>query len=63
MLVQDLPSTTLFVSVSEESLLEDLRSAVIASFETALDLGLSPSDAIATVLEWAAQECARLRGQ
>jgi hypothetical protein len=62
MLIQELPSTTSFVSVSEESSLEDLRSAVIASFEAALDRGLAPSDALATILEWAAQECARLRG-
>jgi hypothetical protein len=61
MLVQETPLRIPIVSVSEESSLEDLKSAVIASFATAIDRGLSPSDAMATILEWAAQECARLQ--
>jgi hypothetical protein len=62
MLVQETLSRMTIVSMSEEGSLEDLRSAVIASFEAALDRGLSPSDALATILEWAAQECGRLQG-
>ncbi len=36
------------------------RSALIACFEEAIERGLSPNAAIAVVLEWAADECARL---
>jgi hypothetical protein len=37
-----------------------LKSAVIADFEAAIERGLSPQSAIAAILDWAAEECARL---
>ena len=39
---------------------EKQKIALIASFETAIDHGLSPQLAIAAILEWVADECARL---
>jgi hypothetical protein len=49
----------LFSAPSEECAGE-LKSALIAAFETAIDQGLTPQIAIATVLEWVSEECARL---
>ena len=46
---------------SDEDSTEELKSALIASFETAIDRGLSPQMAIATVLEWVSEECGRLQ--
>ncbi len=46
--------------VEEQKGIEPLRSALIVSFETALDQGVPPQIALATVMEWVAEECARL---
>ena len=40
---------------------EDLKSRLIASYESAVHNGLSPCNALAVMLEWVAEECARIR--
>ena len=59
MLIQGLFSD--FARPSDEECAGELKSALIAAFETAIDQGLPPQMAIATVLEWVSEECARLR--
>jgi hypothetical protein len=49
-----------FACPSDEECTGELKSALIAAFETAIDQGLAPHLAIATVLEWVSEECARL---
>ena len=61
MLALDIPVTKSFADLSREKSAEDLKSVVIASFEKAIDQGLPPYNALAVVLEWAAEESARLR--
>ena len=58
MLIQGLLSD--FARPSDEECTGELKSALTAAFETAIDQGLSPQIAIATVLEWVSEECARL---
>ena len=58
MLIQGLFSD--FARPSDEGCTGELKSSLIAAFETAIDQGLSPQIAIATVLEWVSEECARL---
>jgi hypothetical protein len=58
MLIQGLFSD--FARSSDEECTGQLKSALIAAFETAIDQGLPPQNAIATVLEWVSEECARL---
>jgi hypothetical protein len=60
MLIQDLFSNNAFACVSDDKCAEELKSALIASFETAVDHGLPPQMALAAVLEWVSEECARL---
>ena len=50
-----------FACFSDDESTEELKSGLIASFETAINRGLPPQLAIATVLEWVAEECARLQ--
>ena len=50
-----------FAFPSDDDFSEELRSGLIASFEAAINRGLPPQLAIATVLEWVSGECARLR--
>ena len=59
MLIQELFST--FARPSDDDLSEELKSGLIASFETVINRGLSRQMAIATVLEWVSEECARLQ--
>ncbi len=58
MLIEEILPTTLSEALSRESDL--LKSALIVCFEEAVERGLPPHVAIATILEWAAGECARL---
>jgi hypothetical protein len=46
--------------LEEEDCSEELISGLIENFEEAIERGLPPSRAIAAIIEWAAQECARL---
>ena len=46
-----------FARPSDEECVEGLKNALIANFETAIDHGLPPQTAIATVLEWVSDEC------
>jgi len=39
---------------------EELKSRLIASYERAVDAGLMPCRALAVMLEWVAEECARI---
>jgi hypothetical protein len=59
MLIQGLFSS--FARPSDEECTKDLKNVLIASFETAIDRGLPPQMAIATVLEWVSEECTRLQ--
>ena len=59
MLIQGLFSNIGFPSEMECT--EELKSGLITSFETAINRGLPPQQAIATVLEWVSEECARLQ--
>ncbi len=58
MLIQGLFSA--FAHPSDEECTGELKSALIAAFERAIDQELPPQIAIATVLEWVSEECARL---
>ena len=66
MLAQKIALQTVFVDLSDEKRgeelkgIEELRSALIASFEAAIDRGVAPHLAMATVVEFAASEIARL---
>ncbi len=66
MLAQEIAFQTVFVDLSDEKRveelkgIEELRSALIASFEAAIDRGVPPSLAMAAVVEFAASEIARL---
>ena len=40
-----------------------LRSALIASYELALARGLAPTSALAIILTWSAEECARVHAE
>lgn len=40
--------------------IEELKSRLIASYERAVDAGLMPCRAMAVMLEWVAEECARI---
>jgi hypothetical protein len=40
---------------------EELKSCLIASYERAVHNGLSPCSALAVMLEWVSEECARIR--
>ena len=59
MLIQGLFSN--FARPSNGKSTEELKKVLIASFETAVDRGLPPQMAIATVLEWVSEECSRLQ--
>ena len=48
------------IEAADRELLEKLESSLIASYEMALESGLSPGDALAIILDWAAVECGRL---
>jgi hypothetical protein len=57
-----------YVEIPEECLIEaadreafaKLKSALISSYEVALESGLSPGGALAVILDWVAVECGRL---
>ena len=57
-LIEEMLFTTPSVNSPSDS--DEFRSALILSFEEAVARGLSPQNAIAVVLNWAADECARL---
>lgn len=38
---------------------DELKSALIAGYEQALEQGMTPSHALAVILSWAAEECER----
>ena len=59
MLIQDLVSDFARSSIEDSAL--ELKNALIASFETAIDRRLPPPMAIATILEWVSEECFRLQ--
>jgi hypothetical protein len=40
---------------------EELKSRLIASYERAVQNGLAPRSALAAMLEWVSEECARIR--
>jgi len=40
---------------------EELKSRLIASYERAVHNGLAPCSALAVMLEWVSEECARIR--
>jgi len=40
---------------------EELKNCLIASYERAVHNGLSPCSALAVMLEWVSEECARIR--
>ncbi len=40
---------------------EELKARVIAAYEQAVHYGLRPGDALAVMLDWASEECARIR--
>ncbi len=50
-----------FARPSDGDLSEELKSGLIASFETVINRGLSRQMAIAMVLKWVSEECARLQ--
>ena len=60
MLAQEIALQTVFVGLSDEKRveelkgIEELRSALTASFETAIDRGVPPRLAMAAVVEFAA---------
>jgi hypothetical protein len=60
MLAAKNPAIAMFESIAEDRRIEELKNILIVSYETAVDRGLEPSAALAAILEWAAQECARL---
>ena len=39
---------------------DDLKSLLIVAFETAIEEGLPPQKALSIVLDWVADECARV---
>lgn len=45
---------------AEDRRVEDLKSIFIVSFETAVERGMEPTAVLAVIIEWAAEECARL---
>ena len=59
MLIQGLFSN--FACPSDDEFSEELKRGLIASFETAINRGLPRQLAIAAVLEWVSEECARLQ--
>lgn len=40
---------------------EELKCRLISSYEQALNNGLTPCGALAVILDWAAEECGRIR--
>jgi hypothetical protein len=54
------PTATIFDLIAEDRRVEALKGDLIVSYETAVGLGLQPAIALAAILEWAAQECARV---
>ncbi len=60
MLVEQIPTAAMFERIAEEKRVEDLKGILIISYETAVSRGLQPLAALAAIIEWAAQECARL---
>ena len=60
MLALQTPSLKPFTDLSLEKSADDLKSLLIIGFETAIDQGLPPQKAVSVILEWAADECARL---
>ena len=60
MLTLEIPSTKTFRDLPLEQSAEDLKSLLIIGFETAIDQGLPPQRALGIVLEWVADECARI---
>jgi hypothetical protein len=40
---------------------EELKSRLIASYESAVQDGLAPRSALVVMLEWVSEECARIR--
>jgi hypothetical protein len=60
MLIEKIALDEIQAPASEEEGVEALKSALIVGYEAAIDRGLPPSQAIAAILEWVAQECSRL---
>ena len=66
MLAQEIELKTVFVDVSHAKCAEELKgieefkSALIANFEAAIDRGIPPHLVMAAVIEFAANEIARL---
>ncbi len=61
MLFEKFTSGTPIGFASEDEFCEELKSALIVSFEKAIDRGVQPARAIATILEWTSEEMARLQ--
>ncbi len=65
--MSDQDSEDLFQGFSQDDLnLEasnELRSSLITSYERAIHNGLAPCRALAVILEWMAEECARTRAE
>ena len=62
MLALEISSFKTFTGLPLERNAEDLKTLLIVGFETAIDAGLPPQEALSIVLEWAAGEFARLSG-
>lgn len=60
MLIQVIPPKAFERAFEEEDRSEELVSALIVHFEEAIERGLPPARGIAAIIQWAAQECARL---
>jgi hypothetical protein len=61
MIIQEIQFTKSLTDVSHEQSTDELKGALIVSYEAAIERGIPPHEAIAAVLVWAAEECARLR--
>lgn len=60
MLAQEIFLTNAASDLPRNDHAQELKSALIESFETAIEHSLSPQRAIAAILEWVADECGRL---
>ncbi len=59
MIIQEIQFPVSFADASREHEAEELKGALILSYEAAIERGLAPQNAIAAILVWAAEECAR----
>ncbi len=63
MIIQEIEFANHLAEVSREQDAEELKGVLIVTYETAVERGLPPQDALAAILTWVAEECARLRAQ